>query len=201
MVDLRPQRGEEPHAVLFGIEAGGGDLLAEALLVAADEVVLEAAEALGELVDLLARIAEGLAHLAGRRAVAVGDDVGGHRRAVGAVAPVDVLDHLLALGARGEIEVDVRPLTPLFGEEALEEETHLHRIDGGDRERVADRAVGGRAPALGEDALALAEAHEVPDDQEVAREVELLDHREAPFRAGPGRGRKAAGSGPGRRSR
>ena len=47
------------------------------------------------------------------------------------------------------------------------------RIDGGDAERVADGAVGGRAAALHEDAALAAEADDVPDDQEVAREVEL----------------------------
>ncbi len=162
----------------LGVEAGGGDLGGEGPLVAARQVVGEAAELLGELVDLLRRIAEGLRHLAGRRAVAVGDDVGGHRRAVRAVALVDVLDHPLALVARGEVEVDVRPLAALLGEEALEEEVHLHRIDGGDREGVADGAVGRRAAPLGEDALAQAEAHDVPDDQEVAGELELLDQVE-----------------------
>ena len=42
-------------------------------------------------------------------------------------------------------------------------------------ERVADGAVGGRAAPLGEDVLAPAEVDDVPDDQEVAGEVELLD--------------------------
>jgi len=39
--------------------------------------------------------------------VAVGDDVRRHPRAVRPVPPVDVLDHLLALVARGEVKVDV----------------------------------------------------------------------------------------------
>ena len=85
---------------------------------------------------------------------------------------------LLALVAGGQIEVDVRPLAALLGEEPLEEELHLHRIDGRDRERVADGAVGGGAAALHEDPVLEAEAHDVPDDQEVAGEIELLDHRE-----------------------
>ena len=55
-------------------------------VVVADLAEAPGAELLGEAVDLLRREAEGLAHLARRRAVAVGDDVRGHRRAVRAVA-------------------------------------------------------------------------------------------------------------------
>ena len=113
-------------------------------------------------VDLLGRVAERLADLARGRAVAVGDDVRGHRRAARAVPLVDVLDDLLALVAGGQVEVDVRPLAALLGEEALEEQLHLHRIDGGDAERVADGAVGRRAAALHEDLLALAELRRCP---------------------------------------
>ena len=95
-----------------------------------------------------------------------------------AVAPVDVLDDLFAAVAAREVEVDVGPLAALLREEALEEELHPDRVDGGDAERVADRAVRGRAAALEEDAALAAEADDVPDDQEVAGEVELLDERE-----------------------
>ena len=131
---------------------------------------------LRELVGLLQREAERLADFARGGAVAVGDDVRGHRRAVHAVRLVDVLDDPLALIARGQIEVDVRPLAALLGEEALEQQLHLHRIDGGDAERVTDRAVRRGAAALHEDLLALAELDDVPDDEEVAGEIELLDH-------------------------
>ncbi len=87
--------------------------------------------------------AQRLTHLPRRRAPAVGDDVGGHGRAPLAVAPVDVLDHALARLAAGQVEVDVRPLAALFGEEALEEQVHPYRIHGRDAQRVADGAVGG----------------------------------------------------------
>jgi hypothetical protein len=119
-------------------------------------------ELLRQSVDLLGRIAEGLADLARRGAVAVRDDVGRHAGAVRAVLLVDVLDDFLALVSRRQVEVDVRPLAALLGEEALEEQFHLHRIDGGDRQRVADRAVGGRAATLHQDPLRLTEAHDVP---------------------------------------
>ena len=165
------------------------------------DVVAPVAELAGELVHLLLGVAEDLGDLARGRAVAVGDDVRRHGRAVRAVALVDVLDDPLALVARGEVEVDVRPLAALLGEEALEEELHLHRIDGGDRQRVADGAVGGRAAPLGEDPLAQAEVDDVPDDQEVAGEVELLDQVQLLLDLRLGLAPSAAGSGRGRRSR
>ena len=45
-------------------------------------------------------------------------------------------------------------------------------------EAVADRAVGGRAPPLHEDVLLPRVVHDVPDDEEVAGEIELLDQIE-----------------------
>src|SRR5439155_24749462 len=101
--------------------------------------------------------------LARGRSRAIGDHVRGHRRARRAVALVDVLDDFFALVTAGEVEIDVGPrLVPgrigaLLGKEALEEETHPDRIDRRDAQRVTDRAVGGRAAALGEDAVLLAE--------------------------------------------
>ena len=66
----------------------------------------------------------------------------------------------------------------LLREEALEEEIHPDRIDRRDPEAVADRAVRRRAPALDEDPARAGLPHDVPDDQEVAGEVELLDEPE-----------------------
>src|SRR5213075_944595 len=101
-----------------------------------------------------------------------------HGGAALAIAAVDVLDDLLSPVAAREVEVDVGPLAALLGEEALEEEAHADRIDRRDAKRVADRAVGGRAAPLAEDASLAAEADDVPHDQEVAGEVETLDHAE-----------------------
>ena len=167
-----------PRAPLLRIETRRADLPGELFRRIADLAEVPASELLGERVDLLRRVAEGLGGLARRGAVAVGDDVGRHAGAVGAVLLVDVLDDFFALVPRREVQVDVGPLAAFLREEPLEEELHLHRIDGRDRERVADGAVGGRAPALREDAVLHAEAHDVPHDQEVAGEIELLDHRE-----------------------
>jgi len=54
--------------------------------------------------------------------------------------------------------IAVGRLAALGGEEALEEEPHPHRVDGGDPEHVADRRVGGAAAPLAEDALRAGEA-------------------------------------------
>ena len=91
------------------------------------------------------------------------------------VLRVDVLDDLLATVARRQVDIDVGPLAALLGEETLEEQLHPHRIDGGDAEAVADRAVRRRPTALGQDAFGLAELHEIPHDQEVAGEAEFGD--------------------------
>ena len=188
VLELPPQADEDPDAPVAGVEPEFRQLLVHLLAVAAGEVVVPVAEPLGQAVDLGLRAAQRLGRLARGHPVAVGDHVRGHRRAVPAVAPVDVLDHLLALVAGRQVEVDVRPLAAFLGQEALEQQVHLHRIDRGDRQGVADGGVGGRAAALGEDPLLLAEADDVPDDQEVAGEVELLDQREflLELRPGPG---------------
>ena len=129
--------------------------------------------------------AQRLADFARGGASAIGDDVGGHGGAELAVALVDVLDDALALVAAGQVDIDVGPFAALFGEEALEQQLHADRIDGGDAERVADGAVGGRAAALHEDVLLAAEADDVPDDEEVAGQLELLDEMPARARSAP----------------
>ena len=95
-----------------------------------------------------------------------------------AVALVDVLDHLLAPIAARQVQVDVGPLAPRLGQEALEQEVHADGIDRGEAEAVADRAVGGRAAPLHEDAVGTTVLHELPHDEEVAREVEPADQVE-----------------------
>ncbi len=112
-------------------------------------------------------------------ASAIGDDIGGHGGAELSVALVDVLYGALALIAAGEIEIDVRPFAALFREESLKQQFHLDRIDGRDAERIADRAVGGRSAALHQNVLASAEVDDVPNDQEIAGQVEFFDDARA----------------------
>ena len=88
------------------------------------------------------------------------------------------MNDLLALIAGGQIDVDVGPLTAVFVEETLEEEFHADGIDSGDFKRVADCGVGGGTAALGENAVLLAVADQVPDDEEVAGKAELGDELE-----------------------
>src|SRR5262249_11279540 len=98
------------------------------------------------------------------RFAAIGDDIGAHGCAQFSVAFVHILNGALALVTAGQVEVDVRPFTALFGEEALEEQVHAHRIDGGDSERIADGAIRGAAPPLHQDVFFAAETDDVPDD-------------------------------------
>ena len=78
---------------------------------------------------------------------------------------------------------------------------HADRIDGGDAEAVAHGAVGRRAAALHEDVLLPAEIDDVPDDQEVAGELELLDQIELARDLRARRDRETAGSDRARRPR
>ena len=164
-----------------GSKPAADELDGERLGVAPAGVVSPGPELLGEAIHLLRGVAQGLGHLPRRRAVSVGDDVGGHGGTVRSIAFVDVLDHFLPLIPGGQIEIDVGPFTPLLGQEALEQQLHLHRVDGGDRQGIADGAVGGRAPPLSEDSLPFAELHDVPDDEEVASQIEPVDHGQLLF--------------------
>ena len=172
VLDGRPEAGEVAHDRLLGIAAGLAEVDQERvarILVfpVADEPRQPVAEGGGERQDL--------AHLPRRAPAPVGDDIGRHGRAQAPVALVDVLDDPLAPVSARQVEVDVGPLAALLGEEALEEEIHPHRIDGRDPERIAHSAVGGRAPPLHQDVVAAAVFDQVPDDQEVARQVEAAD--------------------------
>ena len=81
VLDLPPVDAEQAVARLLRVEAGSRELALEELGVAALEVVAKMAELFGELVLLLTRVTERLGYFTRRGAVAVGDDVGGHRRA------------------------------------------------------------------------------------------------------------------------
>ena len=117
--------------------------------------------------------AECFADFARSGTAAIGDDIGGHGGAECAVALVDVLDDTFALIAGGQVEIDVGPFAAAFAEETLEEEFHADGVDGGDFEGVTDDGVCGGAAALDEEAFAMAEVDDVPDDEEVAGEAEL----------------------------
>src|SRR5262249_36836232 len=175
---------EERDRRRAGGDAAVAELGGELVLVVG---VAVRAEKLRQAVDLLERQPERLPGLAYGAPGPVADDRRRHRRAALAVATVDVLDNLLSPIPARQVEVDVRPLAALLGEEALEEEAHADRVDRSDAERVTDGAVGRGAAALAEDAALASEADDVPDDQEVAGEVKLLDHRELVLELGADR--------------
>ncbi len=78
-----------------------------------------------------------------------------------------------------EVDVDIGQRHPLRVQEALEEEVVVERIDVGDAQAVGHQAAGGRAATRPDgNALLARVADEVPDDQEVAGELHLLDHLE-----------------------
>ncbi len=175
--DLLPRRSRLIVGALLG---GGGGHRAPAVDLLAPGVGL----ALG--------VAEGLGHVPHRRAGPVGDDVGDLGGVVAAVALVDVLDDLFA-APRLDVDVDVRGPVALGGEEPLEEEPELHGVGLGDAEGEAHRRVGRRPPPLAVDVLLATELHDVPDDEEVAGEVELGDHLELMVDLDPGLGRTGRG--------
>ena len=119
-----------------------------------------------------------LADLSRRGSAAISDDVGGHGRAQFSVALVDVLDDALALVARGQVDIDIRPLAAFFGKKALEQQLHADRVDCRDAQRITDGAIGRRAAPLRQDAVFAAELDQVPDDQKITGELQLFDHRQ-----------------------
>src|SRR5207249_3423834 len=87
-----------------------------------------------EAVDDVVGDVERLADFARGTATAIGNDVGGHGRAVFAVTTINFLDDALASLATGKIDVDVGPAFAAFAEEALEKQIGADGIDGRDAE-------------------------------------------------------------------
>ena len=171
-----PRHGEdEPDARVVRVEAG----VAEARGSGRSRRVPVRDDG-AQSIDLLERQPEHLPHLAQRRLPSVRDDLAHHRRAVAAVLLVDGLDDLFPAFVL-EVDVDVRRLVPLGGEEALEEEVGTRRVHRGDAERVAHRAVR-RAPApLAEDVAAPGHLDDRLHAEEVRSHVQLGDERELLF--------------------
>ena len=124
--------------------------------------------------DGILRQAERLADLAGGRPRPIGDDGGGDGGVVAAVMLVDVLDHLLAALVL-EVDVDVRRLAPVRGDEALEQEAGPLRRDLGDADAEADDGIGRRAAALAQDALLAGAFHDVMDGEEIRLVLQFAD--------------------------
>ena len=133
---------------------------------------------LGDLVGLAVGELEDAADVLDRRLPLQrpeGDDL---RDVVLAVALAHVADHLVA-ALEAEVHVDVGHRLALRVEEALEEQVVRNRIEVGDAQRPRHDAARRRAAAGADrDALALRVVGEVGDDQEVAGEAHVLDHRQ-----------------------
>ena len=118
-----------------------------------------------------AKRAAGVAQHAAR---SIRDDHRGQRGAVAAILVVDVLDHFLAALVL-EVHVDVGRFVALLADEALEQRVAAYQVDLGDAQAVADGRVGGRAPALAQDALAARELDDVVDGQEIRLVLQVAD--------------------------
>ena len=88
-----------------------------------------------------------------------------------------MLDHLLAPLVL-EIDIDVGRLAAIRGDEALEQEVAVARVDVGDAQAVTDRRIGRRAAALAEDVLAAGITDDVMHGEKVRRVFELRDQRQ-----------------------
>jgi len=99
---------------------------------------------------------------------------------IAAVTLVDVLNHFFAPLVL-EVDIDIRRLFPLGGDEALKQQIVAVGIDLGDAEAVADRGIGRRAAALAENIFRTGEAHDVVNGEEIGRVLALRDQSELMF--------------------
>ena len=168
---LLGQHQRQAQPAIGNVQVDRGRLaLVDALLAPAPDLARE----LGG--DVL-RQSHHLADLAHGTARAVAGDGGAQGRAVAAVALEHPLDHLLA-PLMLEIDVDVGRLVTIGGDEALEQQVAVRRIDRGDAEHEADRRVGGRAASLAQDPGAAGKADDGVHGQEVGGVAELPDQPE-----------------------
>ena len=131
----------------------------------------------GERADGVFRQPEYLADLADGGTAAIGDDGRGNAGMVASIVPINVLDHLFAALVL-EIDIDIGRLAAIGGDEALEQQAAVARVDIGDAQAVADRRVCRRAAALTQDVLAARISDDGMDGEKIRRVIELA--RSAP---------------------
>jgi len=136
---------------------------------------------LGQPIDLAVRHAQHAAGVAQHGLGchrAVGDDLAD---AVAAVLARHVIDHLVA-AIHAEVDVEVGHRHAFGIEEALEQQVELQRIQIGDLQRPGDQRAGAGTTARADrNAIVLAPADEVRNDQEVAGEAHLDDDVQLAF--------------------
>ncbi len=128
----------------------------------------------GQGIDGGQRQAQGFAHVAQGAAGVVGGHGSGQGSAVAPVFGVEVLDDLFAPLVL-KVHIDVGRLVALLADETLEQQGGLRRVDLGDAQAVADRRVGGRAPALAQNLAAARLGHHVVHGQKVRLIAQLGD--------------------------
>ena len=104
--------------------------------------------------------------------------VADHRRAQGGMIAAVGVEHPLHDDLAPlvlEVDIDVGRLAALLADEAFEQQVMAVGIDGGDAEHVADRGIGGRAPALAQNVLTAGEADDGVDGQEIGRVAQARD--------------------------
>ena len=101
-----------------------------------------------------------------------------------AVLLLDVLDHLAA-ALLAEVDVDIGRFPAAFVQEPLEEQVVFQRADVAQIQRVGHQRADARSAGRGRNALLAGEADEVPDDQEVVGETQLVDHVQFAIERGP----------------
>ena len=125
--------------------------------------------------QLIVLKAQRLAHLACRRAPAIRDHVGRHRRTQRAVAFIHILNHLLALIAGRQIEIDVRPLPAILIQKSLKQQFHPHRIHRRDFKCITYSGIRSRSTSLHQNSIALTVENNVPDNQKISGKPKLRD--------------------------
>ena len=172
ILDALPQIAEQADARIVEREADIADLPRQRVLRIGP---LEMVHDLREPIDPLGLDRQRFADLARRAPPAVRDHVRGHARAQAAVPLVDVLNDPLAAITARQIEIDVGPLPTFLGQESLEQQVHADRVHGRDAQAVTHGTVRSRPASLHEDVVLSTKVHDVPDDEEVAGEIEPLD--------------------------
>ncbi|MND67076.1 hypothetical protein D3C80_584810 [compost metagenome] len=99
----------------------------------------------------------------------------GNRRqgcAVTTVAAEHILQHLFTPLVL-EVDVNVRRLIALTGEETLEQQVAVHRVQFSDAQHITHHRVGRRTPPLAENSLTTGKVDDVVNSEEIAFVVQL----------------------------
>ena len=173
----------------------GGGVVYLGVLQLLFQVLAPPVDRLGEMIDQPGLQPQRLAHVAHRAPGPITDYRRRQRGPVAAIALINVLDDFLAPGMF-EIDVDVRRLVALPGDEALEQQFDPRRIDFGDSQAIAHRRIGRRAAALAENSAATGKIHHVMDGEKIMLVTQLPNQRQFLLQQQAHPGRRAFGPAP-----